>query len=63
MKFQFRPESAHALAKELRRASWGVAGFGGVVYARTGEIGIVIVVPIFWALIQALAFISDNLVS
>lgn len=63
MQFKFRPESARALAKELRRASWGVAAFGGVVYGKSGDVAVLVATPIFWALIQAAAFIADNLES
>ena len=63
MRFRFRPETARELAKELRRASWGIAAFGGGFYAKTGDAAYVVVAALGWAALQSAAFVADNLES
>lgn len=61
VRFQFDKAAAQRLAVELRRASWGVAVFGGI-YAKDGAADVLLMVAVVgWIGLQAAAYVADNL--
>lgn len=61
IRFYFNPSAYQALAKEFRRASWGVAVvMGGLIFKDDGGFAIVIG-GAGWLLLQAIAFTVESL--
>jgi hypothetical protein len=57
LKFHFNPKAVEALAKELRRASWGIAitAAAGGMKAPESAAWVIVGSAIIWALLQCAA--------
>jgi len=63
LQFYFNPKAAESLAKELRRASWGiaVAAAAGGMKAPESAAWVVVGSAIIWAILQCAAFALESL--
>ncbi|HQR82629.1 MAG TPA: hypothetical protein PK283_06955 [Thiotrichales bacterium] len=60
-KFVFNAQAAKNFAVELRRASWGVTAFAGLIYFKQSDPIYLLLAAVAWFALQLSAFIADNL--
>jgi hypothetical protein len=60
-KFVFNAKAAKNFAVELRRASWGVTAFAGLIYFKHSDPIYLLLAAVAWFALQLSAFIADNL--
>jgi len=63
LKFHFNPKAVEALAKELRRASWGIAiaaAAGGINVPDTAA-WVTVGAAVIWVILQSVAFALESL--
>lgn len=60
LKFYFNQKAWEALAKELRRASWGLSVLFGAGGYKLDNAGILLAGGIFWAVLQITALVLES---